>query len=228
MTQAPAPPRLRPAQTRFHCPNCGGRLPRRFRYSKIAACDYCNSILRLEGADATILGHQAALAHYPSLFDLGKTYRYRSLVFEPVGMARFRYSAGYWEEWWVITQAGKGRWISVDEGDFALEESATPDTGIPPYAKLQIGTRLRLLQRDWVVTERDSAQFVGIRGEFPEALPADRRFDYVHLSAPGSHLITLEFDPGAPPKVFRGTWVDPFAIHPVETAPPPLRTGAAP
>jgi hypothetical protein len=227
---APSSPhqRLQPEQTRFNCPNCGGLLPHRFRYSKIVVCSYCNSILYLQGAEATILGQQAALAHYPSLLVLGRRYRYRNLAFEPVGMARFSYPAGYWEEWWVITQAQEGRWISVDEGDFAIEEPVVPDTELPAPERLGIGAQVRLFQRNWTVTERDSGRLLGIRGELPEAMDPRRSFEYIHLSAPGSHLVTIELAPPAPPRVFRGTWMDPFEIRTLTTPPPLPQNGAPP
>ncbi len=201
-------------QRPLNCPSCGAELPHRVRFSKMAACDYCDNVVYLRGAEATILGHQSALAEYPSLLRLGGRYRHRDLEFEPLGLLRYDYGAGFWDEWWVLTDAGEGRWVSVDEGDFAIEERVTPDRALPPPAELEVGQRLELFHQQWTVTETGRARLLGIRGELPEQVSLQRRFGYVHLSAPGPWLVTLEFGPpGTEVEVFRGQWVDPFEIE---------------
>jgi hypothetical protein len=184
------------------------------RFSKMAACDYCDNVVYLRGAEATILGRQSALADYPSLLRLGGRYRHRDLEFEPLGLLRYDYGAGFWDEWWVLTDAGEGRWVSVDEGDFAIEERVTPDRALPPPAELAVGQRLELFHQQWTVTETGRARLLGIRGELPEQVSLQRRFGYVHLSAPGPWLVTLEFGPpGTEVEVYRGQWVDAFEIE---------------
>ena len=77
-----------------------------------------------------------------------------------------------------------------------------------------MGQRLELFHQQWTVTETGRARLLGIRGELPEQVSLQRRFGYVHLSAPGPWLVTLEFGPpGTEVEVFRGQWVDPFEIE---------------
>jgi len=59
------------------------------------------------------------------MMQIHKHFSYKNESFMPVGMVRYTHKIGFWEEWWVITNSGKGFWVSIDEGDFAgrdLEE----------------------------------------------------------------------------------------------------------
>lgn len=48
-------------------------------------------------------------------------------TFLPFGHARFSYGRGWWDEFWCIDPEGTGRWLSADEGDYALESPLNPD-----------------------------------------------------------------------------------------------------
>lgn len=196
------------------CPSCGDQVPRHFQHAKIAVCESCNSVIYLDGAEATIAGEQSAVADYPSLFQLHQRYTYQDLVFEPVGMLRYDYGRGYWDEWWCLTDANEGRWISVDEGDFVIEKPINVPTDAPSKKELINGRHLTVLNLPWTVTEIGEATFVGMRGELPDAINQQRTFWYCHLSRPGSELLTLEYDnPYNPPSdAFLGKWMDPFLI----------------
>ena len=198
----------------FNCPNCGGLLPRRFRYSKLVVCDHCRSILYLRRNSVDKLGTQAELAEHPSLLKLYHRFRYRNLMLEPVGMLRYGYGRGFWEEWWCLESGGGGHWISVDEGDFVIEEKQQGvSADLPRPDALTVGGKIELLDARWTVTELGTATFQGLEGELPEVIDAKRSFRYAHLERPGRQIITLEYDePAKPPDIYLGEWMDPFEI----------------
>lgn len=197
----------------FNCPNCGNLLPRRFRYAKLVVCESCRSILYLRRGAIDKLGTQAALAEHPSLFQLYHRFAYRRLMLEPVGMLRYGYGRGFWEEWWCLDGEGSGYWISVDEGDFVMEQKQEVGVGLPPADTLVTGATIELLNSNWMVTEVGNARLQGMEGELPEVVEPTRSFRYAHLERPGHQLITLEYDdPGKTPDVYLGEWMDPFEI----------------
>lgn len=209
---------------RFECPSCGALLPRRFRYTKLVHCSYCQSLLALGDGTTEKVGEQAALADHPALFELYRAYRWGKKTLEPIGKLRYDYGRGFWEEWWCLDERGNGLWLSVDEGDFAIEqpvqELAPGPMALPPYADLSVGGKLQLLKQDWRITELGEARFVGMAGEVPDPMDQRQAFRYAHLERPGRHLITLEYDADADanasdPDCFVGTWVDPFDIEPL-------------
>ncbi|MCP3868809.1 MAG: DUF4178 domain-containing protein [Gammaproteobacteria bacterium] len=199
---------------RFNCTGCGALLPRRLRYSKLVVCDNCRSILYLHSDAIDNLGTQAALAEHPSLFQHHHRFGYRNMVLEPLGMVRYGYGRGYWEEWWCLDDKGHEYWISVDEGDFVMEQRQSIDTGLPKANRLKPGKKVTLLHESWTVTELGNAEFQGMKGELPERVNMSRRFFYAHLERPGSRLITLEYDdPEGIPDLYLGEWMDPFEIE---------------
>ena len=206
--------RLAEGDRQFNCPNCGSLLPRRFRYTKLVVCDNCRGILYLRRGGIDKLGTQAELAEHPSLFRLYHRFAYRDLMLEPVGMLRYGYGRGFWEEWWCLDGEGSGHWISVDEGDFVMEQKKETGTGLPSPDALATGGTIALLGANWTVTELGTARLQGMRGELPEGVDPDRSFRYAHLERPGRRLITLEYDdPAQPPDVYLGEWMDPFEIE---------------
>lgn len=199
----------------YQCPACGGPIELHFRYTKMLNCPHCGSGLLLEDQAMKLSGVQSVMADYPSLLHLLQAFRYRREDFLPVGRARFEYgdNGGYWDEWWVLPYNGadEGRWLSVDEGDYALEMPAA----LPPKLKLgkvKIGQRLELLDENLLVTEIEKARCIAVEGELPELLQPGDSFHYVHLSGAKGRLVTLEVSADGL-HCYEGRWLDPFEIE---------------
>ncbi len=195
----------------FSCPNCGAELEVRLRTSKLVACGYCDSNVFLEDDAVRLAGKQGVMADYPSLVQMHGNYRYRGWQFMAVGRARFDYGQGFWDEWWVMGGDGEGRWLSVDEGDFALEEPVETSETPSPF-ELIPGKKVRIGDEDLHVTEGGRATCIGVQGELPEALEVGDTYSYFHLSAVGGRLYTLEVDRGRA-ALHQGHWLDPFEIE---------------
>jgi DNA-directed RNA polymerase subunit RPC12/RpoP len=195
----------------FACPNCGAELSARLRSTKVVACSYCDSNVLLEDDAVRLAGKQGVMADYPSLLALQQSFRYRGWDFMPIGIARFDYGQGYWDEWWITSGDGEGHWLSVDEGDFALEEPIEIDE-TPSAFELVPGRAIRLDGHELYVTEQGRATCIGIKGELPEALNVGDSYTYFHLSGAGGLLYTLEIDRGRA-ACHKGRWIDPFGIE---------------
>ncbi|MGI9511052.1 MAG: DUF4178 domain-containing protein [Geminicoccaceae bacterium] len=195
----------------FACPNCGAELEARLRTTKLVACNYCDSNVLLEDDAVRLAGKQGVMADYPSLIQMHGNYRYRDWKFMAVGRARFDYGQGFWDEWWVTSGDGEGRWLSVDEGDFALEETVDIEKTPSPF-ELTPGSRIEIGDESLLVTEQGRALCVGVQGELPEVLEVGDSYSYFHLSGAGGRLYTLEIDRGRA-AFHRGHWLDPFEIE---------------
>lgn len=199
----------------MNCPNCGAGLPATVTRAKMVACEYCDSTVLLDDEVVRGAGEKGVMAEEPSLFMLGKEIYYRRESFLPVGKARFSYragsGAGWWDEFWAINSAGEGVWISVDEGEIAVE---TPyDIPIPLSPRqLKKGANVILNTETFTVTEADKATCLALRGEFPEPLYVGQSYEYWHLSGPNGRLVTLEYSDGDF-AASEGIWVDPWLIR---------------
>ena len=195
----------------FICPNCGAELEARLQTTKLIACAYCDSNVFLEDDAVKLAGKQGVMADYPSLVQMHGNYRYRNWQFMAVGRARFDYGQGFWDEWWVMGGEGEGRWLSVDEGDFALEEPIEIEK-TPSAFELVPGRSVTIAGESLVVTEQGRATCIGVQGELPEALSVGDSYTYFHLSGVGGRLYTLEIDRGRA-ACHRGEWMSPFEIE---------------
>lgn len=195
----------------FACPNCGAELEARLASTKLVACDYCDSNVLLEDDALRLAGKQGVMADYPSLIRMRANYRYRGWQFMAIGRARFDYGNGFWDEWWVMGGDGEGRWLSVDEGDFALEETVEAERTPSPF-ELAPGSRIDIAGEQLLVTERGRATCVAVQGELPEVLEVGDSYSYFHLSGVGGRLFTLEIDRGRA-AFHQGHWLDPFEIE---------------
>ena len=194
-------------QNNINCPQCGSALALNFRHSKLRACEHCGSTIFLEDDAVEFAGKQSVLSKEASLVQLQQPFRYKKQSYLPVGHVRYQYEDGFWDEWWVINNAGEGLWVTVDEGDFAFERQVTTPENIS-FNHFQLGDEMR----GWIVTERGHAVCDGFEGELPELVYQGERFDYVHLSKPGGQLFSLEFFEKKT-KAFEGNWADPFEIQ---------------
>jgi len=195
----------------FNCPNCGGGLSRKVAHSKMVTCPYCESTVLLEDETVKMAGEGGVMADEPSLFVLGRPVEYEGESYMPIGQARFSYSSGWWDEIWALDGKGDGVWISVDEGDIAIEENYQTDFKVSE-SKLKLGARVNFEGELFRVTEADRGKCEALRGEFPEEMAVGDTYTYYHLSGPRGRLITLEYEDGEM-YVTEGQWIDPYEIR---------------
>ncbi len=198
----------------FNCPACGAQTPDNLDFTKLMVCEHCSNILFIEDEAVKNAGLRSAQVDAPSIFTLGRHYRYRNMNFETIGRLQFDYGDGLWEEWWVMTDAGDGKWISVDEGDIAIESALENIKDLPGCKYLKPGEKINLLKQNLLVTEVDSAECIAVSGQLPERIMPGEKHDYVHLSGKHNILYTLECFEGQK-KLYKGVWIDAFDIEPL-------------
>jgi hypothetical protein len=196
----------------LNCPSCGGEVPHNLQYAKLVVCPTCTTSLFLEDDAVRNAGERSALVDEPSIFSLGVPFTWRSTTYVPHGRIRYDYGRGFWDEWWVTSNTGEAVWMSVDEGDIAIEKPLALEGAAPPFNALSRGGSVKVGDDSLTVTEKSTATCIGFEGELPEVVVAGEKHDYVHLSGPGGLLLTVEY-PERETLVFRGEWIDPFEIE---------------
>ncbi|OUD12535.1 DUF4178 domain-containing protein [Thioflexithrix psekupsensis] len=206
------------------CPACGAPIEWHSKEIKVVTCSHCNNGLFLEDEQVKNLGIQSTLVQYPSLLKLFHLFHYQSDAMMPIGQVRFDYGRGFWDEWWVVNQkTKKSYWLSVDEGDYALEQPLNV-AAFPPAKKgvaavrhaLHLNRKLQLQhdngQEETVqVSEMGEGVCIGFVGELPELIHLGDRFQYAHLSGSEQRLYTIEISNDVI-RLFQGIWIDPFLI----------------
>ncbi|MFK8013959.1 MAG: DUF4178 domain-containing protein [Gammaproteobacteria bacterium] len=142
----------------------------------------------------------------PSLIEIGRDIRISATVLTPVGHCQFDYGRGVWDEYWCIDHSGNGAWLSVDEGDYALERPVDS-----PNGQFSIGDEHQMGDYLYRAVEIDSAHCTAFRGELPEALELGERHDYVVFAGNSNRMATLERWPSGHSWT-RGRWYSAWDI----------------
>ena len=199
----------------INCPSCAGQVQIRIQHCKLISCDYCGSPLLLEDDSVKNIGEQSSLAEIPSILKLGHNFQYQQDQFMPQGRVQYDYGDGVWEEWWVVTNKQRGLWISIDEGEIAMqttiELTANDRVKLPNFKHLSIGQAIDIFRRSYKVTEKNSASCLGIEGQLPKVILAGEAMDYIDLSSAKGKLISVEYDKNGL-NLFKGSWIDPFEL----------------
>lgn len=195
------------SEKHYNCPQCGDRLSLFFKYSKLIKCPSCNSSIFLEDESVKLIGESSVLSSEPSLIQLHQRFKLQGKTFTPLGKIRYDYGRGFWEEWFVKDERNKAFWLSVDEGDFVLEEKIKLTFPVKNFAQFKLGKRYK----EYLVTEKGHGICVGFEGELPKQITINETHQYVHLSTGYNNLVTVEFNKQNM-QTFKGKWIDPLEI----------------
>ena len=191
----------------FNCPQCGDALSIYVKYSKLVKCASCSSSVFLNDDSVKLIGVASVLSPEPSLIELHKPFSFKFNTFMPLGKIRYSYGRGFWEEWFLKDKTNKEFWLSIDEGDFVLQEKVKLPLAFNNPNVVKIGKKYGA----YVATEIGKGECVGFDGELPQNIKLGETHGYIHLSADGGNLVTVEFV-GDKMETFKGKWIDPLDI----------------
>jgi len=192
----------------INCPQCGDALPLYFAHAKLAQCDSCGSSIFLDDEASRVAGESSVLAPEPSLIELGVTFSYNNKSYLPMGMIRYSYGRGFWEEWWLKDSSDGEHWLSVDEGDIVLEKLVDNEDDATVFGSPAIG---QSVGEEWVITEIGIGTCQGFRGSLPKLVEVGQKHKYLHLSGYNARLKTIEISPRGM-ETYIGKWISPFEI----------------
>ncbi|MGG7565159.1 DUF4178 domain-containing protein [Rhodovulum sp. DZ06] len=211
------------------CPNCGASVSPRLATSKVVTCDYCKSTIFLDDMSFRDPG-AAGEIHDPSpLLSIDRRFRIGRRVFHPLGVVRYSYGRGTWDEFWceIEGQHAMGRapegpweqgtgvtgaWVSVDEGDVAVQTPVPPVDAPLRRADVAIGDRVEHDGLMYRAQEVETAECIGFAGELPEKPRIGETHRYVNFEGPDGRILSAETgeDFNA---WFEGRWVDPWDVQ---------------
>jgi len=191
----------------INCPQCGDRLEIYFRWTKLIACNSCKSSIFLEDNGTLTIGESSMLSPEPSLLKLYEPFSIEKRYYFPIGKLRYSYGRGFWEEWFLKDDKNQEFWLSIDEGDFVLQQKISMKLPFsnPLFAK--VGKKYG----EYFVSERGTGTLVGFEGELPENVTMGASHFYLHLSLDRGKLVTVEVT-GKKYETFLGKWIDPLRI----------------
>jgi len=192
----------------INCPQCGDALPLYIKHTKLVQCPSCKSNIFLEDNAVHLAGDSSVLVPEISILTLNTPFFYKQKSYLPLGKIRYSYGRGFWEEWWVKDTQNNEYWLSIDEGDLALQQKVEVTYPDSLFERLHVGL---VTSDEWIVTEFNTAKCEGFEGSLPKKITIGSTYKYAHLSGKGAKLRTLELVENKL-EAYEGNWISPFDI----------------
>jgi hypothetical protein len=112
------------------------------------------------------------------MLELGDRGTVAGRPFSAVGRVRCAYSAGYWDEWYLLFEDGSTAWMQEDEGELTLVQRSRL-SGTPPPASIRPGETIDVGGRAVYVRERGKGWVEGLEGQLPSSLQKGDTFRYI-------------------------------------------------
>lgn len=193
------------------CPNCGDAVPDQMKLVKMMTCASCGTTLSVLPSDLTKLGESGDLHDAPRLFGLGDTVQLGKRRIDIQGHAQFSYGRGFWDEFWGTDQDGASLWVSVDEGDIAVQTPLHKSHSPRVAARPRLGQTIAFQNSAYTITELETATCSAFRGSFDETLELGETYTFVNLKGEDGAIMSGELWPGGQ-MWFIGHWIDPFDV----------------
>jgi len=185
------------------CPSCGAEVKFRSHASVMAVCEYCGTSV-LKDADAVRdLGKMSAVLEDYSPIQIGTSGVLGGRSFTVVGRIQLRYSAGLWNEWYLLFDDGGTSWLGDSSGMYVITAERQVEGSLPAFGELVPGRQYNVGAQQLVAAEVRTADCIGGQGELPfkvgegyQARVADFRR--------GGDFITLDYSDGERPVVYTG------------------------
>ncbi|MGB3556024.1 MAG: DUF4178 domain-containing protein [Jannaschia sp.] len=202
-----------PVPTDRTCPNCGAALPPLLAHARMVNCDFCGASVVLDDSVLRMAGQAGEMSDVPELISLGGAVRLGDHgTFAATGHVRYDYGRGHWDEYHGTLDGGDPVWVSVDEGDVALQRPVPPHLAPEGGRELfRLGSVLRLEDSEYRCAEVDSAVARAFRGQLPEPVAIGDRHLYANFTGPRGAILSGEIWDGGV-AWYRGAWIDPFDV----------------
>ncbi|MGB0410801.1 MAG: DUF4178 domain-containing protein [Pikeienuella sp.] len=193
-----------------NCPNCGHALDLRIAASKVAGCAACGSTVFLNDRSFRAPGEAGDMHVAPSLLQLGQPVRLGKTTATPIGVIRYSYGRGWWDEYWCVADDAPF-WVSVDEGDIVVEKPTNGPEWPASRGHPKLGDSIKYVLRTYEAVEVETATCVAFRGELPEAPEVGEEHHFVNFLSGSGQALSLEIW-GNNRAWFEGQWIDPWDV----------------
>lgn len=188
------------------CPSCGAEVTFRSHASVMAVCEYCNTSVLKDADSVKDMGKMSAVLEDYSPIQINTSGVLGGRQFTVVGRIQLQYSAGMWNEWYLLFDDGSGGWLGDSSGQFVVTTVREASGPLPSFPSLSPGNSTTVDGRRYTVAEVRNAQCIGGQGELPFRVGDGWRAQVADLRDGGS-FATLDYSDGEVPTVYTGVSV---------------------
>lgn len=164
----------------YRCPSCSGEIQVKYGFTQSVTCEYCGQTSYIEGERLQGDGMPFVIADYGSCLQVGEQLQIHKQRFEVLGRVRFEYSAGFWDEWWLVELGTEHFYVvQEDENELILFDTYDPIEG--NFKDLEtVGTWISISKELKAYTiEADKATVTATEGQLPFALKRGTSLTYL-------------------------------------------------
>lgn len=188
------------------CPSCGAEVTFRSHASVMAVCEYCNTSVLKDADSVKDMGRMSAVLEDYSPVQINTSGVLGGRQFTVVGRIQLQYSAGMWNEWYLLFDDGATGWLGDSSGQFVFTSARQTSGALPAFGSLSPGNFTTVEGRRYTVAEVRTAQCIGGQGELPFKVGDGWRAQVADLRD-GASFATLDYSDGAVPTVYTGVSV---------------------
>jgi len=169
----------------------------------MAVCEYCGTRVLKDADSVKDLGKISSVVEDYSPIQIGTAGVLGGRPFTVVGRIQLRYSAGMWNEWYLLFDDGKTSWLGDSSGLYTITAEFKGNVQLPAFEQLQPGRNYQINGSPYTAAEIRVADCIGGQGELPFAV-GDGYQARVADFRRGLEFITLDYSDGPQPVIYTG------------------------
>ena len=179
------------------CPSCGAPVQFRSHAAVVAVCEFCQTTVMKDAGSVKDLGKMSSVLEDFTRIQIGTSGVHGGRSFNVVGRIQLRYSAGMWNEWFILYDDGATAWLGDSSGLYVITSERKIDGAVPSFDEIAPGRHYQIGALRFTASEKRVADCIGGQGELPfrvgegwQAKVADFRDE--------ANFITLDYSEGDP------------------------------
>jgi uncharacterized protein (DUF983 family) len=188
------------------CPSCGAQVHFRSHASVVAVCEFCRATVMKDADSVKDLGKMSSALEDYTRIQIGTAGVVGGRNFSVVGRIQLRYSAGMWNEWFLLfDDAGTG-WLGDSSGLYTVTTEAKASGALPDFAEIEPGQLYSIAGQLFTASEKRSAACIGGQGELPFKVGEGWQARVADFRA-GERFATLDYSDSDTPALYNGVAV---------------------
>jgi uncharacterized protein (DUF983 family) len=188
------------------CPSCGAEVQFRSHASVVAVCEYCRATVMKDADAVKDLGKMSSVLEDFTRIQIGTAGVVGGRGFSVVGRIQLRYSAGMWNEWFLMfDDAGTG-WLGDSSGLYTVTTERQADGTVPSFDEIEPGKLYSVAGERFTASEKRVAECVGGAGELPFRVGEGWQARVADFRA-GAAFVTLDYSDSDTPALYHGVSV---------------------
>jgi hypothetical protein len=172
----------------------------------MAVCEYCKATVLKDADSVKDIGKMSDVLEDYSPVQIGTSGSFGGRNFTVIGRIQLRYSAGLWNEWYLLFDNGDSAWLGDASGQYTLSTERPADQQLPAFADLTPAQPLTIGPHDYTVADVRIADCIGGQGELPFRVGQGWQARVADLRS-GNSFLTLDYSESTAPKMYIGQGV---------------------